>query len=389
MATHRWLSAASTTDADPRQAGERAAREALTGPDPRLLLVFCAEARDPAAVLSGINAVSGGVPLIGCSATAVIAPEGPSQSSVVVVALGGPGFSVATGVGRSAATRPRHVGAEVAASATAVQERPHQVFVLLIDGLVTRHEEVLAGVYSVVGASMPLIGGLSSPADQAVRQTFHLYGDEVVGDAVVGAVIASDAPLGVGIRHGWRKVGEPMIVTRAVHGDVHTLNDQPALSAYLNGLDAPEEAYVDPAAFATFSRTRPIGVRRRNGEEVRNVSSTECFAEGWLRCAGEIPEGGLVWLMEGDEASVLAAAGEACADAVAGLGGQPPLGLLAFDCEGRRGVLGADGMRLEVGRMKDEARDAPVAGFYTWGEVGRVRGINGYHNQTLAVLAVG
>ncbi|MGI5239260.1 hypothetical protein [Dactylosporangium sp. CA-139066] len=41
----------------------------------------------------------------------------------------------------------------------------------------------------------------------------------------------------------------------------------------------------------------------------------------------------------------------------------------------------------------DEGRDrsggAPVAGFSTWGEFARLRGITGYHNQTLVVLANG
>ena len=31
---------------------------------------------------------------------------------------------------------------------------------------------------------------------------------------------------------------------------------------------------------------------------------------------------------------------------------------------------------------------APVAGFYTYGEIARTRGISGFHNQTLVVLAV-
>jgi hypothetical protein len=35
------------------------------------------------------------------------------------------------------------------------------------------------------------------------------------------------------------------------------------------------------------------------------------------------------------------------------------------------------------------ADGAPLSGFYTWGEIARTRGITGYHNQTLAVLAVG
>jgi len=35
------------------------------------------------------------------------------------------------------------------------------------------------------------------------------------------------------------------------------------------------------------------------------------------------------------------------------------------------------------------AGGAPVAGFYTYGEIARTHGISGFHNQTLVVLAVG
>jgi hypothetical protein len=39
--------------------------------------------------------------------------------------------------------------------------------------------------------------------------------------------------------------------------------------------------------------------------------------------------------------------------------------------------------------MTSQTGRLPLAGFYTWGEIARTRGINGYHHQTLVVLAVG
>ncbi len=384
----RWLSVGSSAALDSTRAGEEAAGRALgRHDDPCLLMVFCSATRDPHQVLAGINVASGGVPVIGCSSSAVIAPEGPSPEGIVAVALGGTGLSAATSVARGLTRRQRDAGATVAGCATTLPQRRHQVLVLLTDGLASGQEEILAGAYSVVGASMPLVGGTSSP-DGPLRQTFELYADEVLTDAVVGAAIASDGPFGIGIRHGWRKVGEPMIVTRSVNGNVQTLDDRPALPTYLERLGAPPEAYADPAAFELFCRTRPIGIRRRSGEEVRNVSSVANFRKGWLRSSGEVPEGSLVWLMEGDESSVLEAAGDACRDAVDALGGVPAIGLLAFDCESRGGLLGAEGTRHEASLMARQAAGVPVAGFYTWGEIARIRGINGYHNQTLAVLAV-
>jgi hypothetical protein len=289
----RWLAVGSSVAVDSARAGEEAARQALDRDDACLLVVFCSATRDPHQVLTGINGASGGVPLIGCSSSAVIAPTGPSPDSVVVVALGGPGINAATGVARGVIGRQREAGATIAACAATLPQRPHQLLVLLTDGLASGQEQILAGAYSILGASMPLVGGTSSP-DATVRRTFELYHDEVLTDAVVGVAIASDGPFGIGIQHGWRKVGEPMIVTRSISGNVQTLDDRPALAAYLERLGAPPEAYFDPIAFERFCQTRPIGIRRRSGEEVRNVSSATLAAVQWRGARGQpgVADGG-------------------------------------------------------------------------------------------------
>lgn len=387
----RWLSVGSADVRDAaacHDAGRQAALGAVTGGDARLLIVFCANTPDPAAVLAGIAEVAPGVPLIGCSSIAAIDPSGPRWEGVVVTALGGPGFSVATSVGRDAATGLPEAGAAAAACAAEVAERAHQVLLLLADGQVLNHERILAGAYGVVGASMPYVGGAASP-DAAFGGTYELFGTEVLTGGVVGAAIQSDGPFGEAIGHGWRTVGEPIIVTRSAGGDIYTLDEQPARVAYLHRLGAPEEAYTDPDAFMDFARTRPIGIRRRSGLEIRDVGSDRFVKEGWLRSIGEVPEGGVIWLMEGDAESGLDAAGRACREAVAAAGQPRPLGVLAFDCVSRHRLLGEGRTRASVGCMREGSGGAPVAGFYTWGEFARLRGITGYHNQTLVVLAVG
>jgi hypothetical protein len=382
----RWLAVGSSDHPDSRQAGAAATAAALTGPDARLLIVFCSADSDPAAVLAGINATSGGVPLIGCSSGGEFVADGPSQGRVVVTALGGAGFTVSTSAATGAGAHQRETGAAVAGCAADVEDAEHVALVLLTDGLSGDQEEILRGAYDVVGAAVPLVGGSASPGD--ARRTFHLHGDQVLTDAVVGAAIGAGAPFGIGVRHGWRKVGEPMIVTSSTKGRVYTLDDKPALETYLGRFDAPPGMRTDPTAFDMFARTRPLGVRRRVGEEVRNVSSTEYLADGWLGCSGDVPEGGLVWLMEGDEDSVLDATSGACQAAVEALGDHEPIGFLAFDCVSRSGLLGDEGTQREVELMAEQAGGLPIAGFYTWGEIARSRGINGYHHQTLVILAV-
>ena len=62
--------------------------------------------------------------------------------------------------------------------------------------------------------------------------------------------------------------------------------------------------------------------------------------------------------------------------------------MFAFDCIGRRGVLGDEGIQAEVERLAANASGAPVAGFYTYGEIARTRGMRGFHNQALVVLSI-
>ena len=86
---------------------------------------------------------------------------------------------------------------------------------------------------------------------------------------------------------------------------------------------------------------------------------------------------------------MLAATQAACRDALAPLEGATPAGLLAFDCIARRSVLGEDGIAREVEEIAAICPGAPVAGFYTYGEIARTKGVAGFHHQTLVVLAVG
>jgi hypothetical protein len=375
----------SSSTPDPREAGREAAQAALTGPDARLLVVFASDAYDLEAVLAAIREVTGEVPLIGCSTAGEIASRGVGDRSLVVMAFGGD-FAVSTATASVADVGLREAGAHVAAAAAGVAHKPHRVLLVLSDGLAGDQQEVVRGAYSVLGATVPLVGGCAGD-DLRMERTSQLHGTAVLHGSVVAAAIGSDAPLGIGVEHGWRPVGEPMLVTDSDGTVVRTLDDEPALDVYLRRLGAPAEAHSDPAAFTRFALTHPLGLSRRSGEEVRMVAEAD-FAARTLTCIASVPRGGLAWIVEGDEQSVLEATDAACRSALDALGGHPPLGLMAFDCIARRGVLGDPGIVREVERIAAHAGSAPVSGFYTYGEIARSSAAGGFHNQTLVVLAV-
>jgi hypothetical protein len=388
----RWLAVGQSSQTDARLAGRQAAAVAIEGrTDPKLLIVFCCEAYDLAELAEGIREAAGDTPTIGCSTAGEISTAGPGDAGVVVTALGGPGFEVATASADAAGGRLREAGAEAAACfdrlAGPDSGRPHRVLLVLSDGLAGDQSEIVRGAYKVVGAEVPLVGGCAGD-DLRMTVTAQLHDGKVLRHAVVAAAIASDAPLGIGVRHGWRRVGTPMVVTRSEGSRVLLLDEAPALDVYLSRLQAPLEAWDDPQAFTRFALTHPLGLSRRSGEEVRFVAGAD-FKDRSIGCIAQVPQGGLTWIMEGDDDSVLDATDAACGDALAALDGRAPLGFLAFDCIARKGVLGEEGIRREVDRIAGFAAGAPVAGFYTYGEIARTHGISGFHNQTLVVLAVG
>ena len=386
MQPDRWFGVGSA-DGDDARAGAQAADKALLRDDPKLLIVFCSQSHHLPALFRQLRFKAEGVPLIGCTTAGEIATGGPSDASVVVTALGGPGFAVQTAAATEASRDLRAAGARVARCIPRRDDLEYKVLLLLSDGLAGDQQEIVRGAHGVLGASVPLVGGCAGD-DLKMTRTFQFHDEQMLTDSVVAAGIASAAPIGIGVRHGWRRAGEPMLVTASVGNRVYTLDDQPALDAYLEHLGIAESAHLDQEGLARLALTHPLGLSRRSGEDqVRFIGGGDFTARS-LSCIAEVPQGALVWIMEGGAASVLEATDAACADSLAALGGRPPLGMIAFDCIARRAVLGEAGIRAETSRLAATVSGAPVAGFYTYGEIARTRGVRGFHNQTLVVLSI-
>jgi hypothetical protein len=131
---------------------------------------------------------------------------------------------------------------------------------------------------------------------------------------------------------------------------------------------------------------KPLGLSRRSGEDIRVIHGGN-VESGTLQCIADVPQGALLWMMESDRDGLLRTVDDAYADALSPLDGNPPLGLLAFDCGARYLFLGADGVAEEVDRLTNAAAGTPFAGFYTMGEIARSRGAQGMHHLTLVLVA--
>ncbi len=380
----RWVGSGWSDDPDAFTAGQTAARGALTGDLPGLVIVFASPSLDLTRLHAGIVEVVGDTPIVGCTSSGEIATGRAGATSVAVMALGGPGFDFVVRHVEGIDGDLRGAGQEVAAAGDEV-EGEHRILMLLSDGLAGNQQDVVRGAYRRLGARVPLVGGCAGD-DLAMDQTFQFVAGRIVTDSLIGVGIGSDAPIGVGVRHGWRAVGEPMFVTIGGATEVVSLDGRPAAEAYLEFLGADPELLQDESAFAAFALTHPLGLAGRSDEHIRFIAGADP-ATGVLRTIAEVPEGVPVWVMEGDVASVMDGTRAACLEALEGLGGAQPKGLLAFDCVARQAVLGT-GVAQEVALISETAPGAELVGFYTYGEFARTAGVNGFHNQTLVVLAL-
>ena len=386
----RWTGVGKSSAVESFAAGREATARANTSDDAALYVVFAGHRHDHESLVAGVVSVAApDASVIGCTTGGEIGVGGPSDDAVVVMAIGGPGISVATRCGDIVGGDLRTAGEQAAASIWDVEDRGHTVLLVLSDGLAGDQQEVVRGAYATTGATIPLVGGCAGDGMEMGSTTlFHAdkSGTRIGGGQVIGAAISSCAPLGIGVYHGWEPVGEAVLITKSVGNVVHEIDEEPALDRYLRLHGAPADLADDAEAFTRFAATHPVGISRRSHQEVRFISSADPIARTITSIAG-VPQGVVAYAMEGTADSVLDATDIACAEALAQLNG-PPVGVLAFDCVARRGVLGDSGIADEVTRIEERV-GAPIAGFYTYGEFARVSGASGFHNQTLVTLAIG
>lgn len=186
---------------------------------------------------------------------------------------------------------------------------------------------------------------------------------------------------------GWKAIGTAKTVTKSVGNIVYTIDDKPALDMLMKylGVDVQQEDNNGIVAFLN-SWYYPLQLERENGDIVIRATRFANSEERSLICTGTVPQGSKIKFAfppEFDAIETVVAECESIKDDPQQLADA----LIMFSCVSRHLSFGAL-MKEEIEQVKN-VWNAPMAGFFTYGEYGRSKiGNNEFHNNACCVVAL-
>ena len=319
-----------------------------------------------------------GAVLMGCSTAGEISRDGVADDSLTLTAVRWESTSMKT-----AATDLRDMDDSLDAGVRLASRLPRdglRAVVVLGQGVQINGSALILGMSQVLGAGVPIVGGLAGDAGAFV-QTVVLDSEGVSATRLVCAgLYGNDLQVSHGVYGGWSAFGPARRVTKARGNVLFTLDGEPALATYKRYLG--DHAKDLPASGLLF----PFSVVSAGGKEeglLRTILGVD-EVEGSITLAGDVEEGGYLRMMQAGTDALVNGAEQAAQ----GLQIQQPDGLaLMVSCVGRKLVMG--------GRVDEEVeavaavvgKGPTLAGFYSYGEISPAH--NGalclLHNQTMTI----
>ncbi len=356
---------------------------ALAAIEPNLVLAFGSvdALRQSAAAIADAFP---GAQRAGCSTAGEITAKGVDDGTLVVTALHFDQTRVA-----QVSTALRGMDDSFAAGKRLAAGLPvDELRAILIfgQGVQINGSAVLSGMTEIVGAEVPITGGLAGDGG-AFAQTWVLDEEGVSSDRLTCVGLYGDAlEFAHGSFGGWSPFGPARKVTRSVNNVLFELDGESALEVYKRYLG--EHASGLPASGLLF----PFAMLGSDHTEVgliRTILGVD-EANGSLTLAGDIVPNGYLRLMHASTDALVDGA-EAAAEAAKAMQANVGDGLaLLVSCVGRKLVMGGR-VDEEVEAVGDVfGQGATLAGFYSYGEISPfTAGVEcKLHNQTMTITYI-
>lgn len=221
-----------------------------------------------------------------------------------------------------------------------ITEEPSKKYtaIVLVDGLTANISLFLSNLYNRLGNAVNYFGG--GAGSLTLKPMPCLFTSEgFVQDAAIVTFVKLKSKLGV--RHGWKKVMGPFVVTNSYKNVICELNWKNALQVYQEVIERDSGKKLNRENFYDLAMKYPFGMSKEGAEDIVRDPLT-ANEKGELICVGEVPENSVVNILKGKDESLIQAAQQAADEclivpAKAGL-----CHYLVADCISRVLFLGED-----------------------------------------------
>ncbi|MBT3790075.1 MAG: hypothetical protein HN725_05065 [Alphaproteobacteria bacterium] len=345
--------------------------------------------------LAAARAACPSAQIVGCSGAGVIGRGSVSENmrAMAVMAARGSELAVASADGLSAGTS-RTVAAKAAEELKAANNDISIIY-CLTTGLDVRGDEVIAGIESVFGPDIPIIGATAADNGKA-KKTFQFHNDKVMENGIVLVGFADPSlELVMGIHHGSVPLaGMTMEVTKSDGNQILELDGKPSWPTLMSKVGLPIE--TPPAECMGISG---LGIdlvspeqKAYDNPQVLRATFEVSDDNQTFSWPTSCPEGSKVVLMQRDEDLIFDGVDRMTTRMNEAYKERKPEAVFHADCMARG--------RLTFDRvLKDEIMakiqhpicgdtEVPWLGVYGYSEYAPVAGRNEFHSFTTSVFSL-
>lgn len=284
----------------------------------------------------------------------------------------------------------KEAAAELAETALAKFRKP--AFILCSTGLSIQAElldgeALVRSIENVIGPQVNIYGGMAGD-DGTITGTYVFTYEKETDEGIVSLVLDEEkiSLYGMAIS-GWKPIGIFRTVTKSKGKSIYTIDSQPALDMYLKYLGKePATAENKYDIFNEIGLHYPFQVERETGEPVMRTPMAFDEKENALVCDFDIPQGSKLRFSMPPDFDIVEKVLEGATELKNSSQGDAEA-LLIFSCAGRFSALGPLTMAENDGLS--EVWNAPMAGFFTYGEYGRaINGKHEFHSTTCCWVAL-
>jgi hypothetical protein len=257
-------------------------------------------------------------------------------------------------------------------------------FLVISGGLTADGDEIIEGIENICGKGTTIFGGLA--ADGLKMERTYVFTNNKLTDKGLVALIFDEEKIalnGVAVG-GWKPIGIDRMITKSEGNIVYSIDDEPALS-FIKRYAGLKDINVDNGLGFLLASNFQLQLQRENKHPVMRTPMWANTDDGSIVFAGSLPQGSKVKLSLLPGFEVIEAT---ITEFSKYKKEQPDVdALIVFSCAGRQITLGPF-VSEEVDGIK-KIWDAPLAGFFCYGEIGRVvSGNHEFHNMTCSLATL-